>query len=120
MLVWVGWTSCPSRPNGPRSTIWFSYGSNFRFGEGTGTVASPLVLRRDAQDVRKRFYTGEDTDAFAWPGVGGHRDGSCSQPQTTCLVALHATRKSACRGAHRLPLLNRCQFCRGQKSGPKR
>jgi len=41
------------------------YGSNFRFGEGTGTVASPLVLQRDAQDVWKRFYTGEDTDAVA-------------------------------------------------------
>src|SRR5262249_9093408 len=36
------------RPNAPRETIWISHGSNFRFGERSGPVASALVLRHDA------------------------------------------------------------------------
>src|SRR4029450_303566 len=51
--------SRPLRPNALRRTIRISHGSSFRFGEKTGTVASALVLRRDAQDVWKRFYAGE-------------------------------------------------------------
>ena len=34
-------------------------------------MASTLVLQGDAQDVRKRFYAGEDPDALARSGVGG-------------------------------------------------
>jgi len=34
-------------------------------------VASVVVLRRDAQNVRERFHTGEDPDAFAWTRLGG-------------------------------------------------
>jgi hypothetical protein len=33
-----------------------------------------------------------------------------------CLIALHSIGKSARRGARGLPVLNRRQFCRGQKS----
>jgi len=35
----------------------------------------------------------------------------------TCLIALHSIGKSARRGAHRLSILNRRQFCRGRKAG---
>ena len=41
-------------------------------------------------------------------------------PQTTCLAALHSIGKSPHRGAHWLSVLNRYQFCRGQKSRPER
>jgi len=40
--------------------------------------------------------------------------------KATCLVALHSTGKNPRRGACRLSFLNRCQFCRGQKSRPER
>jgi len=42
------------RPNALGKTIWIRHGSRFRLGEKAGTVASALVLRRDAQNVRKR------------------------------------------------------------------
>jgi hypothetical protein len=60
------------KTEGLRRTIRISHGSSFRFGEKLGTVASPLVLRRDAQDFRKGFYTGEDPDALpslVWGGI---------------------------------------------------
>jgi hypothetical protein len=34
-------------------------------------VASALVLRRNAQDVRKRSYAWYSPDAFAWTRMGG-------------------------------------------------
>src|SRR4030095_3765741 len=104
------------RPNVFWRTIWISHGSNFRVREERCSVASTLVLRSDAQDVRKGFYAGEDPDALARSGVGRDRDGSRSRPETTCLVSLHSTWKNPRRGAHRLSVLSRHQFCRGQKS----
>src|SRR5437667_76025 len=41
------------RPNALGKTIWIRHGSRFRLGEKAGTVASALVLRRDAQKVGK-------------------------------------------------------------------
>src|SRR6266487_122377 len=98
------------RPNALGKTIWIRHGSCFRLGEKAGTVASALVLRRDAQNVRKRSDAGESADAFARAGVGRRRHGSRSRPQMTCLIALHSIGKSARRGARRLPILNRRQF----------
>src|SRR4030095_6339573 len=108
--------SRPLRPNALRRTIRISHGSSFRFGEKTGTVASALVLRRDAQDVWKRFYAGEDPDAFAQACVGRHCHGSRSRPQTIGFVALNSIGKNPRSTPHRLSLLSRHQFCRGQKS----
>src|SRR5207244_6622935 len=101
-------------------TIWISHGSNFRLGEKTGAVAFAVVLRSDAQDVRKRSYSGETADARARTRLGRHRHGSRSRPQTASLPALYSIGKNTHRGAHRLSLLNRHQFCRGQKSWPER
>src|SRR5438132_12643552 len=42
------------RPNALGKTIWIRHGSRFRLGEKAGTVASALVLRRDAPTLRKR------------------------------------------------------------------
>ncbi len=50
--------------------------------------------------------------ALVWGGSHGSR----SRPQTTCFIALHSIGKSSGRGARRLPILNRRQLCRGQKS----
>src|SRR5919106_2991057 len=77
------------------------HGSSFRFGEERRTVASAVVLRRDAQNVRKRFYAGKGSDAFARTRLGRYRHGSGARPQTTCLVALHTTWKNPRRGASR-------------------
>jgi hypothetical protein len=79
-------------------------------------VASAIVLRRDAQNVWERFYAGKDPDAFARTRLGRHRHGGGARPQTTCLPALHSTWKNPHRGRRWLSFLNRCQFCRGQKS----
>src|SRR5882724_2693578 len=108
------------RPNELHVTIQISHGSSFRFGEGKGSLASALVLWRDAQDVRQGPYTRESADAPARIGLGRRRHGSCFGPETLGLTALHAIGKSACRGAHWLPFLSRRQFCRGQKSRPER
>src|SRR5918996_4789795 len=108
------------RPNAVSETILISHGSNLWSGEKTGAVAFALVLRHNAQDVRERSYAGESADAVAWPSVGRCRDGSWSRPQTTYLVALYPIGTSPRRGTHRLPVLNRHQFCRGQKSRFKR
>src|SRR6266481_5228004 len=102
-------------PNALGKTISISHGQNFRFGEGTGSLASALVLRSDAENVRQRSYSRESADALAGTRVGRRRHGSCPWPQTTSLTALHSTGKSSGRGARRLPILNRRQFCRGQK-----
>src|SRR5258705_1126418 len=100
-------------------TILISHGPNFRVREERCSVASTLVLRSDAQDVRKRFYAGEDPNALARSGVGRDRDGSRSRPETACLVALYSTRKNSRCSTHRLSFLSRYQFCRRQKSRVK-
>src|SRR6266481_678061 len=104
------------RPDELRKTIRISYGSNCGFGEKAGTVASALVLWSHAQNVRKRSYACESVDAFTQVRLGRDRHGSCSWPQATCLIALHSTGKNSGCGSRRLPILNRRQFCRGQKS----
>src|SRR5438046_10671819 len=78
------------RPNALGKTIWIRHGSRFRLGEKAGTVASALVLWSDAQNVRKRSYAGESADALARSGVGRHRHGSSSRPETISLIALHS------------------------------
>lgn len=47
--------------------------------------------------------------------VGQHCHGNFSWSEATCLTALHSIGKNPGRGARRLPILNRHQFCRGQK-----
>src|SRR6266487_7148815 len=49
-----------------------------------------------------------------------HRHGSRFRPETISLIALHSIGAYSRRSARRLPLLNRRQFCRGQKSRPQR
>ena len=104
------------KPNASLKTIQIRHGSSFRFREERRTVAFAMVLRRDAQNVRERFYPGKDSDAFARTCLGRHRNGSDNWPQTTCLAALHSARENPRRGARRLSFLNRCQFCRRQKA----
>ena len=50
------------------------HGSSFRFGEERRSVASTVVLRRDAQNVRERFHAGKDPDAFARTRLGRPAD----------------------------------------------
>ena len=60
------------KPNASLKTIQIRHGSSFRFREERRTVAFAMVLRRDAQNVRERFYPGKDSDALpalVWGGI---------------------------------------------------
>src|SRR5262245_50917378 len=94
------------RPNAVRATKEISHGSNSGFGEKSGTVASALVLRRDAQNVRKRSDACEGPDAFAGVGVGRNRNGSRSRSKTSSFVAVHPIRKNPRSGTYRLSVLS--------------
>jgi hypothetical protein len=85
-----------------------------------GTLASALVLWRNAQNVRQRSHPGEAADARAGARLGRHRHGSWPRAETTSIPALHPVGESANSVPHRLPFLNRHQFCRGHKRGFER
>ena len=61
------------KPNALRETIQLRHGSRFRFGEERRTLASAMVLRRDAQNVRQRFTPAKiqmRMPALVWGGIG--------------------------------------------------
>jgi hypothetical protein len=68
------------KPNASLKTIQIRHGSSFRFREERRTVAFAMVLRRDAQNVRERFYPGKDSDAFTRARLGRHYHGSGAWP----------------------------------------
>src|SRR5215470_272493 len=109
-----------SSPNTFRHTKHISHGSNFWPGEKSGAVASALVLWGDAQNVRKRPYAGEDTDALARPRLGRHSHGSRGGAKTACFSALLSIGKNPRSRSYRVSVLSRRQFCRGQKSRSER
>lgn len=78
-------------------------------------MASALVLWRYAEDVQQRTNASQITDAQAGIGLGQHRDGGRIGEKAPSVAALHSVSKGADGSPRGLSVLNRHQFCRGQK-----
>jgi hypothetical protein len=80
-------------------------------------VAFALVLRSDAQNVRKRSYACESADAFAESRVGWNCNGSRSRPKAVNLIALHSIGKSRAAARIGYPFRVDINSAVGRKAG---